>query len=766
MSKKSLKKSEKFRKPNIPALNLPDDEELLKDFTQEAQRHLVSARNSLLILENVPTDQESIDNIFKTVHTIKGLAEFLNLVDISDLSGALESLIDLMRREVIGIDAALAVIIRDGIALLQNLLELLHEQLDTGRPAKGPYPSIAEVLTAIQAKITDLPNPAKKSAVKKDVPLISEELDLSLCAALEKKIKAEGKNITVKSDDLSRILTALKLLNHDFKDAQNKLRERQRELIRERDIAFRQTQQARQEARIKGEYLAHMAHEIRTLISAIMGFTDLLRTANLNSKQLEHINTILLSGNMMLEIVNHILDYAKVEAGKLKLESVEFNLDRIIEDVFRVIRPRIQNKPIDFFFNIQESVPRNLIGDPTRLKQIFINLLDNSIKFTEKGEIGLEVALENESPSAGRPDPATLKFVVRDTGIGIPADRQEHIFESFTQASESTTRIYGGSGLGLSLCKSFVSTMGGQIKLDSNLGQGSRFTFILKFALPDKPDSPPENTHPEFAGSLVFIVDSHEASSRTLKALCDKFHIRVLTATRTAKQASEYLLKLAEEKKPLPAIIFIDTMLPQGEGFLLAKKIRQQERYRKIKLIAISSSVKTAGSPEFKEAGFDLFLAKPFISAEVAQILSQILDTSISAPAVLSPKLLSKTSLKGIKVLIAEDSLPNQELMRVLLETIGCSYAFAKNGQEAITMLKQEKYDICFMDMQMPVMSGFEAAQIIRQELKLKLPIVAVTAAEFQEEKDKCYELGMNDYLPKPFDLEQLQEKILKCVKV
>lgn len=760
-----IKKTESPQ-PGLPTVNPREDVELLKDFIQEAHHHLASAHNSLLVLENVPTDHESIDNLFKTFHTVKGLADFLTLADIRDLSAAVENLLDLLRKETIVLDAVSIGLISRAIDLLRKLLEILGTQLNQKKIAPEECPSVGGLIGEIQNQIH--PKKKKRSASRghptATLPIVRDEVHTQISDELETTLKQPGTTLPISREFLTKLLDAFRHLVQEWQTTQSSLQKRQGELLRERDLALSLAQQSRQEARVKGEYLAHMAHEIRTLLSAIMGFADLLKGASLTEKQHEHLDTIVLSGNMMYEIVNHILDYAKVEAGKLTLEIIEFNLDRVIEEVFKVVRPRILKKSIDLFFSVPENVPRKLLGDPTRLKQIFINLLDNAIKFTERGEIGLDVALA--APDTASATDVTLKFMVVDTGIGIPGDRLKHVFESFAQASDSTTRLYGGSGLGLSLCKSFIESMGGEIHVESELGQGSRFIFTIKLRkVLDSGEKEPATV--DFGGSLVLIVDSHEASSKTLCSLCEKFDLSVLLTARTAKQATEFLLQRESTRTPLPAIIFIDTHLPDQEGFQLAQRIRQQEHYRKIKLVATSSDVKITSSEEYQKAGFDFFLAKPFISAEVADVLRPLQGENLNNGTPQSALALrDKFSMAGIRVLVAEDSPPNRELLKVHFDTLGCACDFAKNGKEAIDRLQNCKYDVCFMDLQMPVMGGLEATKIIRQELKMTVPIVALTAAEFQEEKDKCYELGMNDYLSKPFGPAELKEKIFKCTKI
>ncbi len=751
----------------IPELNLSEGSEMLSDFSREAQRHLMSARNSLLILETVPTDLEAIENVFKTFHTIKGLADFLNLKDISDLTHEAEQMLNMSRKQIISLDSHMIQLSKESINGLQKLLELLDEQITNDGKLKSPYHDVTDLMSQLQ-DITSQTHSQIASAKKTSyvLPTIDFHSDDSLCNQLEKNLREEQtENLTLKKEFLQKLLADFHKASRELKETQSKLQERQRELFKERELAMKLTQQAQTEAKAKSQYLANISHEIRTLINAILGFTDLLRDGALTEKQKDHVNTIILSGKMLLGIVNDILDFSKVEAGKLTLESIEFDLEHIVEEVFKIIRTRLLSKPINLYFHIDENIPRNLVGDPTRLKQIFINLLDNAIKFTESGEIGIEITLD-QTHQRGDGSP-TLRFMVQDTGIGIPDDRQKHIFESFTQADSSTTRLYGGSGLGLTLCKSFVEKMGGKIWVESVVGKGSQFIFVVKFP-PGKTaaKSDDRSIWQKFAGTPVMIVEGHAASSRTLLSLCEKMQFNVLSASQTAKQAAESLLKHEVEKKPLPRIIFIDVMLPHKEGYMLSYKIRQQERYNSIKMIAMSSDIKADTSQDFRQMDFRYFFVKPIMKSEFLELIKKLLDEKAADRRVVDQQALQKISCEGIRVLVVEDSAPNQELLKIHLESLGCNCDFVSNGQEAVDAVKKNDYDICFMDLQMPVMGGIEATQKIRAEINSKIPIVALTAAEMEEEKARCYSVGMNDYLAKPFDLEQLKGKIIKVTKM
>lgn len=747
----------------IPELNLAENAEMLADFSREAQRHLISARNSLLVLESVSTDKESIENIFKTFHTICGLADFLNLADIRCLTREAETMLNLVRKNALGFEG-ISRLTTQAIDDLQKLLELLDEQISNEGKLASPYHDVSKVIYEIQEIISSKPTVASQGTpIPQILPMVNFEPDKTIGSKIEEQLKSPT---AADKALVKELLTQFNTTVKELKEVQSKLHERQRELIKERELALKLTKQAQSEARGKSEYLANMSHEIRTLINAILGFTDLLRESPLNIKQKEHVNTIILSGKMLLEIVNDILDYSKVEAGKLKLENIDFSLEEVLTEVFTIIRTRLVGKPINFFFEIDKTIDFLMLGDPTRLKQIFINLLENAIKFTEQGEIGIIAA--HDTTAKNREGYATIRFIVSDTGIGIPENRKAAIFESYTQADSSTTRLYGGTGLGLTLCKNFVEKMGGTIGVETQLGKGSQFVFTIPFkrakATVEKSRllSLPEELH----NKEILIIDTHDRSAENLLALSQSLKLRVLPRTRNPKQAIEILLQHKETKRTLPEVIFVDVMPSDKEGFNFAYKLKQQDSYKAIKLVAVSADVRVDSSEDYRQAGFDDFLAKPILKKELINLLLRVFHHEVKGRRPVAKEAIDKISCEGIRVLVVEDSAPNQELLKVHFESLGCVCEYAGNGQEAVEKMQKNDYDICFMDLQMPVMGGIEAASVIRDQLKKSTPIIALTAAEIEEEKEKCLKAGMSDYLAKPFDLLQLKEKIIRCAKM
>lgn len=741
---------------------------MLNDFSREAQRHLISARNSILMLESVPTDKESIENVFKTFHTIKGLADFLKLHDIFWLTGKIEMMLDLVRKDLLPCESHTIRLIADAVKLLQKLLELLDEQIANDGKLSSPYMDVGPLIITIQDTLdqkASLPSVAAGKTTAKILPKIQFEPDITKFHKIDDALKSAGEEIKVETPLLKELLGDFQEMTHELKEAQGKLHERQRELIKERELAIKLTQQAQTEARNKSEYLANMSHEIRTLINAILGFTSILKDTPLSDKQRDHLETIAVSGKMLLEIVNDILDFSKVEAGKLKLETIEFNLQSISEEVFKILRSRITNKPIQLYLIIDKDTPLNLLGDPTRTKQIFMNLLDNAIKFTETGELGMTVSRANDVLQ--REGSVWVRFIVKDSGIGIPANKINSLFQSFNQVNDATARVYGGTGLGLALCKTFVEKMGGRIDVESMLGKGTTFTFLIPFTVAPNPKLPEEPYKNIIPGQFdLMLVSAHDKTVEKFIQSAKGLKINTVTLAKTAKQATEILVKMENDKQPLPAMVFVDTMLANKEAFMLAYKIRQQEHYNKIHLVAITTDGRIEISDDYQQAGFISSMMKPIIPQELGETIARILAQKPTDHRVIAPMVLHKISCAGVRVLVVEDSLPNQELLKIHLETLEVTADYANNGKEAIEFLKNNKYDICLMDLQMPIMGGLETTKVIRTELKNNVPIVALTAAEIQEEREKCFNVGMNDYLAKPFGIDELKEIIIKCTKM
>jgi len=519
---------------------------------------------------------------------------------------------------------------------------------------------------------------------------------------------------------------------------------------------------AKEEAEIanqtKSRFLANMAHEIRTPMNAIVGFVDLLKSTPLNEQQKDYLATVASSGQALISIINDILDISKVEAGELKLEYIDFNLRPFVEDIFTLIRTRLEEKSLDLYYQIERDVPICVEGDPTRLRQILINLLSNSIKFTEKGEVGLEVTLE-KSLDDGR---KLLLFKVKDTGIGIPENKTGAVFQVFTQADMSTTRKYGGSGLGLSICKSYVGLMGGDIWVESEEGKGSEFIFNLP--VKERPPVPVEQAYAlspeELKSKRILVVDDNDKNRRIVRLMCEEFGIVSFEAA-SGRDALDWLSKTVQNKEVLPDIVLVDIMMPEMDGYELTRRIKDNASYSKMKLVAASSIAHRNVAGEDQRSKFDAFLLKPITRREFISMISTVLGSEKTVEAVID----EDNAYKGIKVLVAEDNLLNQKLIKLLLNKMGCVIEVVDNGKEAVEKLEKNKYDLILMDVQMPVMDGLEASKYIRENIDKDIPIIALTASVMKEDEKRGFLAGMSDYLAKPIDVSKLKERLLKWGK-
>jgi CheY-like chemotaxis protein/anti-sigma regulatory factor (Ser/Thr protein kinase) len=417
------------------------------------------------------------------------------------------------------------------------------------------------------------------------------------------------------------------------------------------------------------------------------------------------------------------------------------------------------NTKVELYYDYDEKVPGDFIGDPTRVRQIILNLLNNAIKFTKKGEICVCVL-----PSAGKKSSEhskdkryAVQISVRDTGIGIPLEKQKMIFDTFTQADSSTTRRFGGTGLGLSITKALVEKMGGAIWVESEEGEGSEFTFTLELMKSDPgatAEISPLNTE-ELLGKIVFIVGYNENARRLLRAICQKAGLKVAGEAHTAYQGLKMLGKLKE----IPDLVLSDIMMPGMDGYEFARKIRSKN-FKGMKLVAVSSDARPGSAKEAKEAGFDAFITKPVTERGIINVMKTVLGDNRAHGQIVTIHMAEELIRKKAKVLVAEDNPVNKKLIAILLQKLGFNGEIVSNGEEAVKKAMTEEFDICLMDIHMPVMSGIEATVEIRKRGNTTLPIIALTADVFKEGRERCLLAGMNDFLSRPVKPDQLEQKI------
>ncbi len=505
----------------------------------------------------------------------------------------------------------------------------------------------------------------------------------------------------------------------------------------------------------KSEFLANMSHEIRTPMNGIIGMTDLLQRTDLHEKQNQYVKTIKNSGQSLLSIINDILDFSKIEAGKLSLEKVEFDLPELLAETCDLFSSHAEQKELELICDIPDSVSTNYIGDPTRLRQVLINLLGNAFKFTETGEIVVSISLDEQSKSTS--DASLLSFSVSDTGTGIPEDKLHSIFESFNQADGSTTRQFGGTGLGLTISTQLIELFGGQISVESEVGKGSifHFTVTLGNTAPDE-----EKTEIRFDRSRVLIVDDNMTNRRIFSHQLRNWNLRV-DAVESGEQALEMLHKAHAEGDQYQ-LALLDQVMPEMTGVELAQVISQDSAIKDIKLAMLSSAM--LPESDITDKLFGCALHKPIQPAVLKSCIQQLLSNG----KVASDKKVDQkndqqvTTVFNAKILVAEDNPVNQIVANEILTELGCEVKIADNGQLALEAWQQDEYDIVFMDMQMPVMDGCAATGAIRDwenasdQDKTPQIVIALTANAMEGDRERFLAAGMDDYLSKPFKQEDM----------
>jgi signal transduction histidine kinase/PleD family two-component response regulator/HPt (histidine-containing phosphotransfer) domain-containing protein len=617
----------------------------------------------------------------------------------------------------------------------------------------------------------------KKSTKKlEDYSLGLGEIVKKRTAELDRKVAESEQqrlaimNIAVDIEDANK---AKELEITDRKATQKELSEANKKLQYAVNRANQLAVDAQAANTAKSEFLANMSHEIRTPMNGVIGMTGLLLDTELTSEQLEYAKTIKNSGDSLLAIINDILDFSKIEAGKLELETLDFDLRMTFEDMTDVLAVRAYEKGLEMTCLIEPEVPALLQGDPGRLRQIISNLIGNAIKFTAQGEVALHVTLDNEDNGM-----VVIRFAVKDTGCGIPADKLDILFDAFTQADSSTTRKFGGTGLGLTISKQLCEMMGGQIGVESKEGKGSTFWFTACLNK-QPPGREVEITTPDdisLKGMRILAVDDNATNRRVLAGLLSSWKCRH-EEVADAKTALDRLRAAAASEDPF-CIAILDMLIPEMDGETLGRIIKDDPALRDTVLVMMTSIGTRGDAGRFEKAGFVVYLTKPVKRLQLFNCLMTAIgrktSDQISPDRIITRYTVAEESKQKTRILIAEDNIVNQKIALKVLEKLGYHADVAANGLEALKTLEMIPYDMVLMDVQMPKMDGLKATREIRRREELiaqkkdagfsHIPIIAMTAHAMEGDKEICLKAGMDDYLTKPIKPGKFGETIARWI--